>query len=325
MLSSPFNKPVGRAATLASLLVASVAFGAGAVRLLPWCLDPAVPWRVLVPFARGVGVLALEAAMLLGWPLGVALALQVRVERGEWRGLEALGERPIVAAARLLPSLLAPAVILVLASFLSARDASDPGRVANELLEGGRVACAATDDTKALRVPIVDATWLCVPGRTPRLLARAPGPLGGLLVTAERVRVAGDFRGLELEDVRTTLRAQHVKLHVGRLSLRGLAPWTRASSFPAWERALLLVVSLAASVLGAALAALRGAVTGRVTGTIVGASGPVATLLLMRALERADAAPFAYMALPAAAALAVLVASASVSRLPANRRAATSK
>jgi hypothetical protein len=43
---------------------------AGAVRILPWLLDPSVPMRVALPFIRGVVELAFEAAVIVGWPLG---------------------------------------------------------------------------------------------------------------------------------------------------------------------------------------------------------------------------------------------------------------
>ncbi|HEY5241342.1 MAG TPA: hypothetical protein VIJ22_07750, partial [Polyangiaceae bacterium] len=61
-------------ALVASGAIALVGVVAGAVRLMPWLLDPAVPWRVAAPFARGLAAVAFEAALLVGWPVGWALA-----------------------------------------------------------------------------------------------------------------------------------------------------------------------------------------------------------------------------------------------------------
>jgi hypothetical protein len=41
-------------AVIASSVLAFAGIVGGAVRLLPWLLDPSVPLRVAVPFARGL-------------------------------------------------------------------------------------------------------------------------------------------------------------------------------------------------------------------------------------------------------------------------------
>src|ERR1019366_3731159 len=91
------------AALLATAILALVGLLAGAVRVLPWLLDPAVPWRVAQPFARGLAAVSLEAALLVGWPIGWALACFRFVERGEARVLQTLGQPPFETVARLMP------------------------------------------------------------------------------------------------------------------------------------------------------------------------------------------------------------------------------
>src|SRR5580692_2034193 len=91
------------AALVATAILALVGLLAGAVRVLPWLLDPAVPWRVAQPFARGLAAIAIEAALLVGWPIGWALACFRFVERGEARVLQTLGQPPLETVARLLP------------------------------------------------------------------------------------------------------------------------------------------------------------------------------------------------------------------------------
>ena len=91
------------AALVATAILALVGLLAGAVRVLPWLLDPAVPWRVAQPFARGLAAVSLEAALLVGWPIGWALACFRFVERGEARVLQTLGQPPHETVARLMP------------------------------------------------------------------------------------------------------------------------------------------------------------------------------------------------------------------------------
>src|SRR5437660_175150 len=91
--------PLSRAAAKSSAIwcggLAVAALFAGAVRILPWVLDPSVPMRVALPFARGVAELAIEAAILVGWPIGWALAAHRFAERGEARAMMLLGESPL--------------------------------------------------------------------------------------------------------------------------------------------------------------------------------------------------------------------------------------
>ena len=49
---------------MASLLVLLAALVGAAVRLLPWVLDPSIPWATLAPFARSLLAVAFEAAIL---------------------------------------------------------------------------------------------------------------------------------------------------------------------------------------------------------------------------------------------------------------------
>ena len=91
------------AALVASAIIALVGLLAGAVRVLPWLLAPAVPWRVAEPFARGLVAVSFEAALLVGWPIGWALACFRFVEGGEARVLQTLGQPPHETVARLMP------------------------------------------------------------------------------------------------------------------------------------------------------------------------------------------------------------------------------
>lgn len=312
-----------RTASLATLLLGVFAVGAGTVRLLPWLFDPAVPWRVAAPFARGLASLAVEAAVVVGWPVGWALAANRLVESGEARVLQTLGERPSRSVRRLLPQAVLFAGLLVAVAFTWGRDASEPGRVVNELLAQAKTSCAKVQAPRSYSIPFTDLAWVCTPGGTPRLVGRGPGALSAVTFSAKDARLAGDFRGLDVDDARLLLRREGdgesaglpVKIHVGELHLRGLAPWSRASTLAPARRAVVFALSGLLAAALAVLAILQRRVRGRLAGIVLGATGPLVALGLARALERADASPLAFDAVPVAAAAGTWACALLVSRL----------
>jgi len=316
------------ASLVAISTVAALALVAGAVRLLPWFFDPGVPLGVAAPFARGVALLALEAAVLLGWPLGWAAACARAVESGEARVYALLGEPPLRTAARLAPQGAALAGLLSLVSFLGGREATAPGRIAGELIAAGRAACVGAPRPTTFDVPFVGATWLCAPGAAPRFLAEAP--VGRALVSASDARVTGDLRRIDLDDARLAL-ASGVDVHVRALTVRGLPPWTHASSLAPWARALLVASSGAsASVLAVLLLLARRVRDGRdgmARALALGAAGPLAALGALRAFERMDVRPGWFVLVPLASSVAVLVVAAAdvLWRLPRKSTAASNE
>ncbi len=309
-----------RATASVTGLVLVIAGLAAAVRLLPWLLDARVPVHVALPFARGLGAIALEASLLLGWPIGWALAAHRLVERGEALALQSLGEAPTRTVRRLAVQGALLAAMVGAASLVGGRDANEPGRVVTELLEEGRAACEIATGPSSFAVPFSGTTWLCRPDAPARLVGRAPGSLSGVFFSARAARVAGDLRQIELDDARLAFdggepgRAGMV--HVGTLALRGLPPWAQASSLPPWLRSALLGAS---GILAAALAALaalrrRPAPRGRIHAILVGAAGPLAALALLRLLERTEVGAAVYLAVPVACAAAVVAAAAVVER-----------
>jgi hypothetical protein len=308
-----------RAAALRNALVATGTLAgaglvAGAVRLLPWIVDPHVPWSVAAPFARGLASLAVEAALFVGWPVGWAVAAVRFVESGEARTLETLGEPPSRTVLRLWPQGGAFAGALALVALLGGRDASAPGRVVNELLAKGRVTCASARAPTTYTIPFTELTWLCAPEpHWPRLVGRAPFALAGATFSASDARVAGDFRSIELDDARLLLAGPpSLEVHVGRLSLRGLAPWSRASNLPPLLRSVLFAAAAAAAAALAVGTVLRGRIARRVWAIPIGAAGPLAALGLVRLLERADAPAPAFLLVPLGLVLAMALGGAAV-------------
>jgi hypothetical protein len=320
------------AALVATAILALVGLLPGAVRVLPWLLDPAVPWQVAQPFARGLAAVSLEAALLVGWPIGWALACFRFVERGEARVLQTLGQPPLETAARLIPGGAPLAVALAAVALVYGSDASAPGRVVTDLIDRARESCEAADGPTTYSIPFTDLTWLCAPDRPPRVVGSGPGQMASVTLSAVRARVAGDFRALDLDDARVLLPATPpVLVHVGRLSLHGMAPWARASTLSAPARALVLGLTAWLSASVAAFLVLRRLATARAHAIVLGAAGPVAALGLVRLLETSDARAPVFALVPLAGAAATFLAGLIVSRisraprLRGRRRAATTQ
>lgn len=295
--------------------VALVASLAGAVRLLPWVVDPTVPARVAVPFARTLVEAALEIAVLVGWPVGWALAAQGFVETGEARVLALLGERPSRTVARLAPQGLALACGLAAIAWVAGRDASAPGRVAQDLVAEARVACEASPRPNAQAVPFVGVAWLCGTSGAPRLYGHGPG---GVPISAADLRLSGDLRALDLEDARLILPGARVR--VGVLSIAGMTPWGRASKLGPAAHALLTASSAALCAALATALVLRRRARTRLGALALGAIGPLAVLGAVRVIDRADVRPAAYALAPLVGACAIAVVALVVSRLLGRRR-----
>jgi hypothetical protein len=312
----PFARAARDNAVVASSAIALVGIFAGAVRVLPWLLDPAVPWREAAPFARGLAAVALEAALLVGWPVGWALASLRLVESGEARVLQTLGEAPQTTVGRLAPQGLVLALVLGAVALVYGADASAPGRVATELLVSARASCGAAQAPKTYVVPFIDMTWLCVPGREPRLVGSPPGTMASAMLTASGARIAGDFRALELDDARVLLPGvPPIAMHVSSLTMHGMAPWAHASTLPAPLRSFILALAAWLSASLAAYTVLRRAARTRLGVLALAAAGPLAALGLMRLLERQGAHPVAFLLVPLAGGAWCLLAAALLSRL----------
>jgi len=305
------------AACLTTLFLLCAALLGAAIRVLPWVLDPQIPWRVAAPFVRSLLALAMEAAFITGWPIGWALAAHRLVERGEARLLLTLGERPARTAFSLWPYGLVFGLSLALVSFVGGRDAEAPGRVVNELIEEGRTACAS-GKIDSSTVPFANVTWLC--SEPPRLVGNAPGGIGGgnIFFTAENAEMSRDLRRIDLADARVATIGG--SLHVSTMVIRGLPPWAHASTLPSVWRALLLLASgIVASTL-ASYVILRVQLRrgwGRFFAIAIGATGPVASLAALRLIERiADESTIPYIFVPIAALISTALLGFLVSRLP---------
>jgi hypothetical protein len=193
-----------------------------------------------------------------------------------------------------------------------------------DLVGQTRAACARVGSTATYAVPLVGATWLCAPGRAPRLVGRGPGALEAVVYTAADAHVSDDLRRIDLADAHLALpppggAAGIVHAHVAALSMRGLPALVQAASLPPGVRAAFVAATGAGAAALAVLALLGLAARrsfGRLVAVVTGASGPLAALALVRGLERSDAAAWWFALAPALACAAPLLVTALLGLLP---------
>ncbi|MFO0677856.1 MAG: hypothetical protein U0169_15065 [Polyangiaceae bacterium] len=316
-------RPAVTSALVATLLLAVLALVAATVRLLPWLVEKDVPWQVIRPFGRGLASVALEAAVLVGFPLGFAWAASRFVERGEALVLASLGESPVRTTSRLVAPALVFGALLGAIAFVWGSDARGPGRIVDELVATARSACEGTRTRTSTSVPLAPIAWLCEPGAPPYIAGAPPSGFarpGGIVFAARGLDVSDDLRRLELDDATLAFRMPEgarasmgtsLGVHVRHFTLRGMAPWARASVLPPWARAVLVGSSAAFAALVAVFAVLSSGRKGRLFAVLVGSSGPVAVLATLRTLERFDAGPMAFVVLPVVS----VVTASTVARL----------
>ncbi len=271
----------------------------GLLRLLPWLFHPEVPWTVIAPFASAVGAKATETTLLVGLPVGAALAA-ARLSREQI---------PFSLRLLILPTVLMGVAVAVGSSWTV--NSSQPGRVAIGLLERSRASCAHAPRPRAAVVPMVGMSWLCFPGNPPRIVGALPGSNGQVWFSASRIEAAPDLSGFTLDDFQLSgdsspwLRAAN--LHVGRARVTGLPPWGRPAKLSVAVRSALLAVSAWIIAAAVTVGQVRWRL-GHVVAALLMGAGPA--LLVAAAVERLDASsadPGNYGWLPLLAGVSVAV------------------
>jgi hypothetical protein len=282
----------------------SIALVGASVRLLPWLLAPEIPLVLCWPFARALFAVGAEAAILIGLPLGVAIAASRFVARGEARALLALGARP----ARILAAGLGSVALLGVGHVLLLGTASyeAPGRFAAALLEQGRRSCAEDQRSRAVEVPLLRVAWLCQPGRAPRLVGTVPALRSEVWFTALSMQPNAQLDSVELHDARVGMRARgalpavDVKARYARI--QGLPRWGRPARLPPTLRAAFIasIAWLIAAATGGAI--LRAAIAHPMVASAMGGGAGLAALVALQAVDRSEG-PLALYALVAAMAV----------------------
>ncbi|HEY3235914.1 MAG TPA: hypothetical protein VGJ84_14450 [Polyangiaceae bacterium] len=281
----PLASYCGRAAIQSSALVVIAGLSAGAIRLLPWVLAREIPLTVTWPFAKALVAVAIETALLVGLPSGFAFGAGKFNERGEARALFCLGATPAALALSGWRVLLVLGAVIWIPSMAWEPRADPPGRLAAQLIEGGQKSCTSVTAPRAVLVPLVGVTWLCFPGRAPRVVGPLPGAARAWF-SATALYPSDDLQRFELTDLRlATGTAPDLQLVVHRATITGLPSWGRSVKLPGILRAALLSFSAILLSLTASWLVLRRQSGGRLGATL---SGAVPALVSFGALHWVD-------------------------------------
>lgn len=292
-------------------VVLVIALGAGLIRLLPWLLAPDVPLEISAPFAAALAAVATEAAVLVALPVGCALGAAGFVERGEARGLLALGASPLRLAGGALPGLTLIAALGCVAIVAWGDDSAAPGRFAQHLIDQGRSSCGRAREPKSALVPMVGMTWLCFPGREPRLVAPLPRSAGRAWFSAAALQASDDLRTFALRDLRIGIKLAsetlpRVMLRAKTARVAGMSAWGRSARLPLLLRALCIASAALATGFAASAAVMRWSIVSRVGALVTGGVGAAAATALLGAADRHELPSWSYVAVPAVAAASVL-------------------
>lgn len=307
--------PAARIGAAVAAGVFAVSVLAGAVRVLPLLLAPGVPLGLAPALGRGVLGVSLETALFVAPPIAWALAAARLVDRGEARALFAIGVRPLEIIAGTWPAAIGIALAAAIAAASWGREAAAPGRLVRDLLAEARDACQSAPPPAAASVPVLEISWVCLPGEPARVVGAAP--LGAF--SAREVVVSEDLRAIDAADfslVVPTGGSGSARLHAAEASIHGLVPVGRASNLSVPRRAFLIAATtLAMATLAAGLVLVR-AIRSRAISLAVGAAGPAAALMAFSSLERGPTPTVAYLSVPLAGAASM----AAVSWLAARRK-----
>lgn len=290
----------GLAAFLAALLLF---FVVGAVRFWPRIADQHLPPSLIWPFARPLLAAALELAFLVSVPIAAGSVLSLRALRTpsgmRWQ---------TTAYATLVLVLGLGALGFGASSWLDGRGSS-PGQLATELVESARQSCVESAAGAQVTVPMLGFVWTCDAGHAPQLKGRAP--LGKeATFRAAAIELGGDLKRIAFDQFTlafplTTFQLQ-VEVHAKQATVSGLPPWGRSRRMPLGLRMCLFALSATIAGFGIGrLVSLRGRLPWW-AGALFGAFASSALWWAMTWMERQEPRLSAYLAMPAAAAVATI-------------------
>lgn len=316
-LGGPLGSLAARRGVAALAALLSVTTAAGAVRLLPWWLDERVPSGAAMVFARLLAASAVEAACLLGVPIGFALAAEAFHDRGEAMACLLVGASPARIALLALPVALPGAIAGACSGGWASSAAASPARTLVALIDAARDACDG--DLRAVAdAPGLGVAFLC-PQHGESRLAWVEGDRSvALLSTASLDAARGEVRAGP-----TTLALRgppevHVEVREARVTARSLGSTRARGLFVSRPDESSRPGGRALAVAGAALVgawtcatALLGRRGARGSGSLAvalatGAAAGLGPLGWVSVVERRAAPPIALAATPLIAALTPL-------------------
>lgn len=222
----------------------------GALWLTPLGFGQNVAWRTSWPLWTAALVTVLEAALIIGTPLGIALSDVCRC-----RSRRESADGP-VRSSELRETLFTLGGLLVVGGLLGAaanRYWGAPGNVVRGVVAGALVDCREKSGGKSATVPLIGAHWVCPMSQPANLVGELSRGKTVLRYTTTNLVISEDLSTVDLSDLELSVpRASHrggIHLAVERARLRGAWPWARQTRIPGPGRAF--YVSLVASILGA--------------------------------------------------------------------------
>jgi len=252
-------------------MVAALVGGACAgVRLLPWIAADDVPWAVSIVFLEALLLAAVEVGLALALPLGVALEAERWGHDGTVVALRTLGVGPLRLAANALAVSVMVGVLVVAISFRSTTMAASPGELSNDLLAAaGDEACASG---RPVRVPLVQAAWLCMDGK-PWLVGWFPAHGQPTLVwKASHARFGSNLDRVEFKDT-TLVAGSASSVRANDVVMTGFLPWLVPTTVPPPLRASATGAAACGAALAATWSLVRWPLASKVRAVLVGTGG----------------------------------------------------
>lgn len=297
------------------------------IRLFPLGSRQGVAWETLWPLAASALVAVFETALVLGSPIGFALALSPGVtgSSGESAGGSVSWRREhlVVLKVALLWCVLAAAI----GAYGNLRFGA-PGRVARGVVAGARAICVERHGQRAEPVPLLGARWICSPTAPPRLTGEWSRNGAVTQYSASGIELSEDLAYIDVTDLELSAAvargATSLRLTVDGARVRGTWPWAKKSRISAIGRAFYIAGLAALEGLLAALLVERIRARRRfLAPSLAGLGGATAWLALFVLDANAEWFLGSYLLAPLAAALMMLATSSLYLRLWPSERHST--
>jgi hypothetical protein len=207
-------------------------------RLVPQHFEQGTAWGILWPMMVAGLVRSFEVAVLIGTPVGFALA---RVRSSPNALPKSAGSSVVLAKClRFVPAFGWFVVAGALGAYTSLRW-NAPAGVARDVIEASRRACVESHGKSGAAIPLIGAHWVCAPSAVPRLVGEISKQGRTTQYSASAIDLSRELDYVDLTDLKlvslSSVSAPSVHLAVGEARLRGVLPWVNAARFRGWERA----------------------------------------------------------------------------------------
>lgn len=161
----PLTRQALRTVAFAVLVALVLAFGAAAVRVVPWVVAVDVPLNVALSFLLSIVPASVEVALLVAVPVGCCLQIAQWNGDGTTQTLQTLGVRPAVQLLNVAFAVAIACSVCLAAANRSFTLASQPAMKAHHLIQNARK--NACKNHQIARIPGLDVAWMCTASPKP--------------------------------------------------------------------------------------------------------------------------------------------------------------